>query len=266
MNIISGWGGRVRGLFADSKGPWGSSSGGGGGPSRRSRRTASGARARGASRQAAPSADRPAGANVASLDELLRRSRARFGGGRGGGFPGRPDRSLIALGRPRLHPASGWSSPRMHSISPGQRGVVTRFGRYSRTLGPGVSLTLPSPIDRVKKIDVENIRTIDLGSDRLRRPDADRRPESDRPRLFGALEYPHAGALPVPDGAARRDHPRSRRKRDARGRQPGHAQRRDGRPPRRDRGPSRREHAADPRFLSLRDPGAGHRHQAGRSA
>ena len=51
-----------------------------------------------------------------------------------------------------------------HSIAPGQRGVVTRFGRYSSTLGPGVTLTLPSPIDRVKKIDVENIRSIDLGS------------------------------------------------------------------------------------------------------
>ncbi|MGH6705638.1 MAG: FtsH protease activity modulator HflK, partial [Sphingomicrobium sp.] len=52
-----------------------------------------------------------------------------------------------------------------HSISPGQRGVVSRFGRYSYTLGPGIGLTLPSPIDRVKKIDVENIRNIDLGAE-----------------------------------------------------------------------------------------------------
>jgi membrane protease subunit HflK len=52
----------------------------------------------------------------------------------------------------------------LHSIAPGQRGVVTRFGRYSYTLGPGVGFTLPSPIDRVKKIDVENIRSVDLGS------------------------------------------------------------------------------------------------------
>jgi membrane protease subunit HflK len=42
--------------------------------------------------------------------------------------------------------------------------VVTRFGRYSYTLGPGVGITLPSPIDRVQKIDVESIRSIDLGS------------------------------------------------------------------------------------------------------
>ena len=41
---------------------------------------------------------------------------------------------------------------------------MTRFGRYSYTLGPGVGFTLPVPIDRVKKIDVERIRTVDLGS------------------------------------------------------------------------------------------------------
>ncbi|HEU4697256.1 MAG TPA: FtsH protease activity modulator HflK, partial [Sphingomicrobium sp.] len=52
-----------------------------------------------------------------------------------------------------------------HSISPGQRGVVSRFGRYSYTLTPGVGFTLPSPVDRVKKVDVETIRSVDLGSD-----------------------------------------------------------------------------------------------------
>jgi membrane protease subunit HflK len=51
-----------------------------------------------------------------------------------------------------------------HSIAPGQRGVVSRFGRYVYTLGPGVGMTLPSPIERVRKIDVENIRNTDLGS------------------------------------------------------------------------------------------------------
>jgi membrane protease subunit HflK len=157
MSIFLGWGDRARGLFTDTKGPWGSNdsddpppddgkgAGPWGEPARRQRRTT-----------ISP------GSNVSSLDELFRRGRARFGGG--GDFPGRPDRSLI-----------GWAIlalilvwlvfTSVHSISPGQRGVVSRFGRYSSTLGPGVSFTLPSPIDRVKKIDVENIRSIDLGSD-----------------------------------------------------------------------------------------------------
>jgi membrane protease subunit HflK len=52
----------------------------------------------------------------------------------------------------------------MHRIAPEERGVVTRFGRYSHTLGPGIGITLPSPIDRVSKIDVENIRVENLPS------------------------------------------------------------------------------------------------------
>ena len=92
----------------------------------------------------------------------MRRGRARFGGG-GGGLPGRPDRSLITwaiLGFILI-----WLIfTSTHSISPGQRGVVTEFGRYSRTLGPGVGFTLPSPIERVKKVDVEKIQSFDLGS------------------------------------------------------------------------------------------------------
>jgi membrane protease subunit HflK len=86
----------------------------------------------------------------------------RFGGG-GGGFPGRPDRSLILWAL--LGFIAIWLVfTSVHSIAPGERGVVTRFGRYSSTLGPGVGITLPSPIDRVQKVDVESIRSVDLGS------------------------------------------------------------------------------------------------------
>jgi len=157
MSNFLGWGGRIRGLFADTKGPWGSGGSGDDGdpppsggepggpwgePSRKPRRPGLGP-----------------GSNVTSLDELFRRGRMRFGGG--GGLP---DRSLFLWAV--LGFLCSWLIfTSFHSVSPGQRGVVTRFGRYSYTLGPGVGLTLPSPIDRVKKIDVENIRTVDLGSE-----------------------------------------------------------------------------------------------------
>ena len=88
----------------------------------------------------------------------------RFGGGGGGGgLRGRPDRSLI-LWAVLAFIAIWLIFTSMHSIAPGERGVVTRFGRYSSTLGPGVGITLPSPIDRVQKVNVENIRSVDLGS------------------------------------------------------------------------------------------------------
>ena len=158
MNIFLGLGARARGLFNDNKGPWGPSGGGGdeppsdggggpwGEPPKRGRRPV----------------NVPTG-NVASFEEFLRRSKARFGDGGGSGLPGRPVGSLIKwalLGILVL-----WLVfTSTHIIAPGERGVVTLFGRYSYTLGPGVSLTLPWPVHRVQKIDVENIRTIDLGS------------------------------------------------------------------------------------------------------
>ena len=166
MNMISGWGGRVRGLFADSKGPWGPSSAGSGGtpePSAEDKPDSGdnqGPWGEAPRRRRVPLGG---GSSVTSLDELLRRGRARFGGGGGGGLPGRPDRSLILWAI--LGFILVWLVfTSIHSIEPGERGVVTRFGRYSYTLGPGIGWTLPSPVDRVKKVDVETIRTVDLGA------------------------------------------------------------------------------------------------------
>jgi membrane protease subunit HflK len=159
MSIFTGLGARARGLFNDTKGPWGPTGGdeppsddGGSGPwgepPKRGRRTT------------------PQSGNVASFEDFIRRSRARFGGG-GGGFPGRPDRSIFLWAF--LAVVLVWLVfTTFHSIAPEERGVVTRFGRYYTTLGPGVGLTLPSPIDRVRKIDVENIRVENLPS----QPDA----------------------------------------------------------------------------------------------
>ena len=52
----------------------------------------------------------------------------------------------------------------IHSVDPQERGVVTQFGRYSRTLGPGVGWTLPWPVEQVQKVNVGEARTIDLGA------------------------------------------------------------------------------------------------------
>jgi modulator of FtsH protease HflK len=157
MTIISGLGPRARALFSDIKGPWGPSSGGesdgGGDPA-----------GKGPWGETPPKRKRGSAVptrQVTSLDDFLRRGRERFGGG--GGLPGRPSGSFVmwAVGAVILV----WLLfTATHVISPSERGVVTRFGRYYTTLGPGVGFTLPSPIDRVKQIDVENIRSFELGS------------------------------------------------------------------------------------------------------
>ena len=159
MTVFSGWAARGRALFSDTKGPWGAPPSGGG--------------------DEPPSGNEPAGpwgeepkrrggagrSPASSLDEFLKKSRGRFGGNGGGGigFGGKPDRSFLMWAI--IGVAALWFLfTTMHSISGQERGVVTRFGRYSHTLSPGVGLTLPAPIDRVQKINVEDIREVNLGS------------------------------------------------------------------------------------------------------
>ena len=161
-------------LFADSKGPWGSGEPGeapAAKPSPPKTKTPPPTVTEG------PWGDQPPkrrpegrfGGDGSSLEELLRRGRERFGGGNGGGTGGpglslRPDNSIIVWGLAAV--ILMWLVfTSMHSIAPQERGVVTRFGRYAYTLSPGVGITLPSPIDKVRKLDVSRIQTIDLGSE-----------------------------------------------------------------------------------------------------
>jgi modulator of FtsH protease HflK len=111
-----------------------------------------------------PGGGRPRGnrQGPAALDELLRKSRERLGGG-GGGLPdfgGRPIWLYAILAFVVL-----WLLfTSFHRIGPQQRGVILRLGSYAGTMSPGIGVSFPAPIDQVVKEDVEAIRTIDIGS------------------------------------------------------------------------------------------------------
>lgn len=93
---------------------------------------------------------------VTSLDEFLKKSRAKWGSR----FPqdGRPYWLYGLLAFVLL-----WILfTSVHRINPQERGVVTTFGYYSGTMQPGIGFSWPAPIGRVRKIDVENIRTITI--------------------------------------------------------------------------------------------------------
>lgn len=51
-----------------------------------------------------------------------------------------------------------------HRIDSAEEGVVTRFGKFSRNVGPGMNFTLPAPIERLQKVNVALVRTDDIGS------------------------------------------------------------------------------------------------------
>ena len=83
------------------------------------------------------------------------------GGGGGGGFPQIPRRAngkswgpLIAAGAALLW--LGISTT--HQIGPKEQGIVSTFGAYSHTIYPGVSFTLPWPLQDVSVTDVTSIK------------------------------------------------------------------------------------------------------------
>ncbi|MCW3847177.1 FtsH protease activity modulator HflK [Sphingomonas sp. LB-2] len=110
-----------------------------------------------------PGGPRPSRGPGATLDDLFKRARRGAGGGGGGGIggglPGVPLNPrvwlLIGVGLALLW--VGFTS--IHSIQPQERGVVTTLGRYSGTLEPGWSFTLPAPISEVEIVNVQNVRT-----------------------------------------------------------------------------------------------------------
>ena len=102
-----------------------------------------------------------------ALDELLRRGRGGFGGGGSGGGG-----SQFNFG----DSAKLWKwailaivviwvlFSSFHIVPPEKEGVITRLGSYSRTVGPGVKLTWPAPVERIRLEDVRAIRTMAIGS------------------------------------------------------------------------------------------------------
>lgn len=142
-------------LFNDApKGPWGNGGSGGGAGGDGS--------GNGGPRNPwsfPPGGPRPRPGAPSTLDEFLKRAR-----GGGGGFPGAPGgRSIWLIGTGLI--AAVWLIfTGFHSISPQERGVVTTLGRYSRTLEPGIHMTLPVPFSAVQKVDVERNRTAEFPS------------------------------------------------------------------------------------------------------
>ena len=78
------------------------------------------------------------------------------GGGPGGGFrlPRRPGgKSWFPLAVAAV--VLVWLGVSMvHQVGPKEQGVVTTFGKYSRTLNPGLNVTLPWP---VQQVDIEQV-------------------------------------------------------------------------------------------------------------
>lgn len=112
--------------------------------------------------------ERPRGPST--LDELLKRAR-QSGGGGGGGQGGGHGPQLNFGQNPRFIKWTALGAvlifaffTMVHIVPPEKEGVVTRLGSYSRTVGPGVKITMPPPFERIRLEDVRAIRTMAIGS------------------------------------------------------------------------------------------------------
>ncbi len=107
------------------------------------------------------------------LDEIWRRLNQRLnrlfgnqnteGGGGGGGFsPGSAGSgNLLALLIGAVFLV--WLASGFYIVDAGQRGVVLRFGKYIETTEPGPRWHLPWPIESREMVNIDQVRTIEIG-------------------------------------------------------------------------------------------------------
>ncbi len=93
------------------------------------------------------------------LDEMLRKAQANFRNVIPGGFGAGKVIALFILAVTGLWFASGF-----YVVNPGEHAVIQRFGAWDRTQAdPGLGYHLPSPIETVVVINVEEIRKMNIG-------------------------------------------------------------------------------------------------------
>ena len=113
------------------------------------------------------------------LDELWRRFNERLNGLLGGkGRPARPEGGGFGTGGgrglPSFHVPGGagllvvlavlvWLASGFYIVDTGQRGVVLRFGKFVETTLPGPRWHLPYPFEAVEVVNVEQVRTVEVG-------------------------------------------------------------------------------------------------------
>lgn len=100
------------------------------------------------------------------LEELLRRLRSRFGGGKGksnggaaGGGPLGPEGRLGVIAIAAAI-AVIWLLSGIYIIQPAERGVVLQLGKHVATTGPGPHWHLPWPLQSVEKVNVDQVQSL----------------------------------------------------------------------------------------------------------
>ncbi len=109
------------------------------------------------------------GGGPPDLDELWRKFNqklnAMFGGkgGLGGNVPPAGGRRFVGLGIIPVLVLVIWAGSGFYIVNAPERGVVLRFGKYVETTPPGPHWHLPYPIESVEIVNLQQVRTVEVG-------------------------------------------------------------------------------------------------------
>jgi membrane protease subunit HflK len=100
------------------------------------------------------------------LDDVVRNLQRKLGGIFGGGKSGDNNSSgdgTLGLGLIAVIILAVWLASGIYTQDEAERGVVQRFGEYTRTTSPGLNWHLPMPIEKVEFVNVQESRTVNIG-------------------------------------------------------------------------------------------------------
>lgn len=101
---------------------------------------------------------RPEGPELnAAFERLQQQVRDFFGGPGGDGIRPGAIAAVAGVG------FGLWALSGIYIVQPNEQAVVTTFGAYSRSEGPGIRYHLPIPLERVEKVPVTSLNRIDIG-------------------------------------------------------------------------------------------------------
>ncbi|KAF0190471.1 MAG: membrane protease subunit HflK [Gammaproteobacteria bacterium] len=111
------------------------------------------------------------------LDEVIRRIKQRFGGIFGGGTPrgAGTGGSLPGVFVVIVAIVAWLAYDMIYIVEPADRGVVLRFGKFVNTLEPGPNWAFPRPIDTVMKVNIDEVRNVEVGYRSLGRGTSDQK-------------------------------------------------------------------------------------------
>ena len=101
------------------------------------------------------------------LDQILKNVRDKlaglFGGGGGGGGRGSENVNRIGLGLIVGVALVLWLLSGLYIVQQGERGVELKFGKKNEVTGPGLHWRWPYPVERVEKVNVEQVLPLEIG-------------------------------------------------------------------------------------------------------